>query len=163
VAHCLSITRIPDQLLQEIALPASSVTAERFLHPLHAILLAFPVAFSFAAVLSDITYLNSAVVQWSHFSAWLIAGTALFGGFVLAWAIVAFLLARRSGRRGRALLYLVLIAVMWVLSVLNSFHHARDGWGSVGALGLTLSIVTALLALAAAWIGHSAVRREVAR
>jgi uncharacterized membrane protein len=142
-------------------LPTPSATAGRFLHPLHAVLLAFPVAFSCAAVASDITYLNSAVVQWSHFSAWLIAGTALFGGLVLAWAVVAFLFARRSGLRGRALTYLVLIAAMWALSVLNSFHHARDAWGSVGTLGLALSIVTALLALLAAFVGHSAVRREV--
>lgn len=147
----------------EIDLPTSSVTAGRLLHPLHAILLAFPVAFSCAAVASDITYLNSAVVQWSHFSAWLIAGTALFGGLVLVWAIASFLFARRSVLRGRALLYLVLIAAMWVLSVLNSFHHARDAWGSVGTLGLAMSIVTAMLALLAAFIGHSAVRREVVR
>jgi uncharacterized membrane protein len=137
------------------------MNAESLLHPLHAILLAFPVAFSCGAVLSDITYLNSAVVQWSHFSAWLIAGTALFGGFVLLWAIINFLISRRSGHRGRALIYLVLIASMWVLSVFNSFHHAGDAWSSVGTLGLVLSIVTALLALAAAWIGYSAVRREV--
>lgn len=142
---------------------ASSPTAERFLHPLHAILLAFPTAFSCSAVLSDITYLNSEVVQWSHFSAWLLFGAALFGGIVLAWAIVAFVLAGPAGRRGRPLVYLVLIAPMWALSVINSFHHARDGWGSVGTFGLVLSIVTALLALAAAWIGYSAGRREVVR
>jgi len=140
-----------------------SVTAERVLHPLHAILLAFPVAFSCGAVLSDIAYLNSAVIQWSNFSAWLIAGTALFGGLVLVWAIAAFVCARRSAGRGRALVYLVLIAVLWVLSVFNSLHHARDAWGSVGTLGLILSIVTALLALAAAWIAYSAPPRAVSR
>jgi uncharacterized membrane protein len=144
-------------------LPAPSATAERFLNPLHAILLAFPVALSCAAVASDITYLNSAVIQWTNFSAWLVAGTALFGGLVLAWAIVAFLFARRSGWRGRALAYLVTVAAMWVLSVVNSLHHARDAWASVGTLGLVLSIATALLALIAAWIGHAAVRREVVR
>ena len=145
----------------ETVVPVSTVTATRLLHPLHAVLLAFPVAFSCAAVASDVTYLNSEVVQWSHFSAWLIAGTALFGGLVLLWAVVAFLFARRSGLQGRALTYLVLVAAMWVLSVLNSLHHARDAWGSVGTLGLALSIVTALLALIAAFVGHSAVRREV--
>ena len=144
-------------------LPASSATAERILSPLHAILLAFPLAFSCAAVASDITYLNSAVVQWSHFSAWLVAGTALFGGLLLAWAIVAFAFARRSALRGRALAYLVTVAAMWALSVVNSLHHARDAWGSVGTLGLVLSIATALLALIASWIGHSAVRREATR
>ena len=140
-----------------------SATLGRFLHPLHVILLAFPLALSWAAVASDITYLNSAVVQWSHFSAWLIAGTALFGGLVLLWAIVAVVLTRRSAYRGRALAYLVLIAAMFVLSVVNSLHHARDAWGSVGTAGLVMSVVTALLALIAAWIGYSAVNREIVR
>jgi uncharacterized membrane protein len=137
--------------------------ADRSLNPLHAILLAFPVAFSCAAVASDVTYLNSEVVQWSHFSAWLIAGTALFGGLVLAWAIAAFVAGRSSARRGRALGYLAAVAAMWLLSVLNSLHHARDAWGSVGTLGLGMSIVTALLALIAAWIGYSGIQREDAR
>lgn len=144
-------------------LPAPSPTAGPFLHPLHAILLAFPFAFSFAAVASDITYLNSAVVQWSHFSAWLVAGTALFGGLVLVWAIIAFVFARRSANRGRALAYLVLITAMWVLGVVNSLHHARDAWGSVGTAGLVMSVVTAMLALIAAWIGYSAGAREIVR
>ena len=136
---------------------------EGFLSPFHAILLAFPVAFSWGAIASDITYLNSEVVQWSHFSAWLIAGTALFGGLVLVWAILAFAFSGRGRRGGRRLAYLILIAAMWVLSVLNSFHHARDAWGSVGTLGLAMSVVTALLALVAAWIGYSGMRREVPR
>lgn len=141
-------------------MPASSAIAGSFLHPLHGILLAFPIALSWSAVATDITYLNSAVVQWSHFSAWLLAGTALFGGIVLAWSLVAFWLARRTPRRLRSLVYLVLIAAMWVLSVINSFHHAGDAWASVGTTGLVLSIVIALLATAAGLIGYSAVRGE---
>ena len=142
-------------------MPASSAIAERSLNPLHSILLGFPVAFACAAVASDITYLNSAVMQWSNFSAWLIAGTAFFGGLVLAWAILAFLLARRTPYRGRALAYLIVVAAMWVLSMINSLHHARDAWGSVGTLGLVMSMLTALLALTAAWLGYSGVRREI--
>lgn len=144
-------------------MPAPSATAGPLLNPLHAILLAFPVALSCAAVATDITYLNSAVVQWSNFSAWLIAGTALFGGLVLVWAIVSFLFARHSGWRGRTLVYLVVVAIMWLLSVVNSLHHANDAWASVGTFGLIMSIVTALLALVAAWIGYSGVRREAVR
>jgi uncharacterized membrane protein len=36
--------------------------------PLHALLLAFPVALFASALLSDITYLKSAEIQWSNFS-----------------------------------------------------------------------------------------------
>lgn len=144
-------------------MPASSANAARFLHPLHAILLSFPIALSWSAVATDITYLNSAVVQWSHFSAWLLAGTAFFGGLVLAWAMVVFWLARRSPMRGRSLAYLIAIAVMWLLSVINSFHHAGDAWASVGTTGLVLSIAIAVLALAAGLIGHWGVRGETGR
>lgn len=127
------------------------------LHPLHAILLAFPIALFAGAMAADITYLNSAEMQWSNFAAWLIAGAVLFGGFVLVWAIVAFLRLRAAPGRGRALIYLALVAVMWIAGLFNAFQHSRDGWSSVGTAGLLLSILSTLLALAAGWIGHSAI------
>lgn len=135
-----------------------------FLHPLHAILLAFPIALFAGGLASDITYLNSAVIQWSNFSSWLIAGALVFGGFTIAWAIVLLFTYRSTGLRGRAAIFLGLLVVMWVAGLINAFQHSRDGWSSVGTTGLVLSIVTTVLALAAGWIGYSAVRvREIAR
>lgn len=121
------------------------------LHPLHAILLAFPIALFSGALAADITYLNTAEIQWSNFSAWMIAGGLLIGAPVLPWAVLIFLRGRRRG----ALAYLLLVGAMWVLGLVNAFQHSRDGWASVGTTGLVLSILTTLLALAAAWIGHS--------
>ena len=126
------------------------------LHPLHAILLAFPIALFSAGLASDIAYLNTSVIQWSNVSAWLIAGAELFGGLVLIWAIVCFLTARSRPYRGRALAYLIVVAVMWLAGLLNAFNHSQDAWSSVGTLGLLLSIVTTILALVAGWIGYAA-------
>lgn len=138
--------------------------AAPLLHPLHAILLAFPIALFSGALAADITYLNTAVIQWSNFSAWLIAGALLFGGLALAWAIVLVFTHRTAGLRGRALLFLVLLAVMWIAGLINAFQHSRDAWSSVGTTGLILSIVSTVLALVAGWIGYSAARgREVVR
>jgi uncharacterized membrane protein len=103
------------------------------------------------------------VVQWSHFSAWLIAGTALFGGLTLAWALVSYWLGRRNAPPRRRLIYLVIVAVMFVLSVINSFQHAGDAWASVGTAGLLMSIITAVLALVSGWIAYSARAVEVVR
>lgn len=131
-----------------------------FLHPLHGIFLAFPIALFSGALASDITYLNTAVIAWSNFSAWMISGALVFGGFALAWAVVMTL--RRRSRR--VLLYLGLLAVMWVAGVINALQHSRDGWSSVETTGLVLSIVSTLLALAAGWIGYSSTLfREVAQ
>ncbi|URW74662.1 hypothetical protein M9980_08735 [Sphingomonas donggukensis] len=124
------------------------------LHPLHAILLAFPIALFTGAVLSDVTYLNSAEMQWSNFSAWLITFALVFGGPVVLWALIDLI---RAGNRGPARLYLVLVAVMWVLGLVNAFKHSQDAWSSVGAPGLILSILCAALALVAGWIAYSPV------
>ena len=120
--------------------------------PLHAILLAFPVALYPAALVSDITYLNTAVIQWSNFSSWLIAGADFFTGIVLAWAVFSLFFERERHIRRRGIVYVVVIAVMFLAGVLNAFQHARDGWHSVGTLGLALSILCTVLAFVAAFI-----------
>ena len=122
--------------------------------PLHAILLAFPVALYPSALLSDITYLNTAVIQWTNFSSWLIAGADVFAGLLLAWALFGLFFGRARHARGRGLLYLLSVAARFVAGVVNAFQHARDGWHSVGTLGLVLSIICTVLAFAAAFIAY---------
>ena len=122
--------------------------------PLHAILLAFPVALYPSALLSDIAYYNTAEIQWANFSSWLLVGANFFSGLVLAWAILSLFLGRARYAKGRGILYLALIAATFIAGVVNSFQHARDGWHSVGTLGLVLSAVCTLLILGAAFIAH---------
>ena len=123
-------------------------------NPLHAILLAFPVALYPSALLSDVTYYNTAEIQWSNFSSWLLVGANFFAGLVLAWAIVGLFVGRARHSKGRGLVYLGVIGVMFIAGVVNSFQHARDGWHSVGTLGLILSLVCTALALVAAFLAH---------
>ena len=132
--------------------PAS---ARHVLNPLHAILLGFPAALFAAAGVCDITYLRTAEIQWSNFSAWLIAGGLLAGAVVVLWAIANLIRTRSPAPRGRPLAYLLLLAAMWVTGFVDALLHSRDAWYSVMATGLVLSIAATLLALAAAWIGHS--------
>lgn len=125
------------------------------LMPLNALLLAFPIALFTAALVTDIAYLRSAEIQWTNFSAWLITGALVFGGVVLALALIGLLVAGRASRRTEHVVYALLLAVMWVLGLINAFQHSRDAWSSVGVAGLILSILTSLLALAAGWIAYS--------
>ncbi|GAA0867495.1 hypothetical protein GCM10009116_00560 [Brevundimonas basaltis] len=133
-------------------------------HPIHAILLGFPISLFTAAMVTDIVYLRTAEIQWTNFSAWLITGGLFFGGLVLAWALIALVLRLRSSFHLPGLIYPALLAVMWVLGLINIFKHSQDGWSSVGAFGLTLSVLCALLALAAGFVAYSGItEREVAR
>ena len=56
--------------------------------------------------------------------------------------------------RRRGIVYLVVVAVMFLAGVLNAFQHARDGWHSVGTLGLALSVLCSILAFVAAFIAY---------
>lgn len=126
------------------------------LHPLHAILLAFPLPLFLGALLSDLAYQASFNVQWANFSSWLIAGGLFFGGFALLWALVA-LFVGETARTRQPLVYFVVLLVMWVIGFINALVHAKDAWATMPE-GLYLSVITTLLALIAAWIGYSGFR-----
>lgn len=125
----------------------------RPLHPLHAILLAFPLPLFLGALLSDLAYRSTFHVQWANFSSWLIAGGLFVGAFAVLWALVD-LFRRETASRGRRIAYFVVLLVMWGLGFINALVHAKDAWATMPE-GLYLSVITTLLALVATWIGYS--------
>ncbi|MDO9586601.1 MAG: hypothetical protein Q7J13_01575 [Brevundimonas sp.] len=131
---------------------------------LHGLLLAFPIALFTSALITDIAYLRTAQIQWTNFSAWLIAGALVGGGAVLAWSLIRLLLAWRTPARRVRAIYAAVVAVMWGLGLINAFKHSQDAWSSVGAFGVTLSLICTLLALTAGAIAFSGwLDREVVR
>ena len=133
----------------------------RALHPLHAILLAFPLPLFLGTLLSDLAYSSTYEVQWTNFASWLIAGAMLTGALVTLWALIECLVSGRQ-RTGKHFAYLVVLLVMMAVGFINALVHAKDGWAAMPA-GLWLSVVVTLLALIASWIGYAGLRaREVA-
>lgn len=112
-----------------------------------------------AALASDITYLNSAQIQWTNFSAWLISGGLLGGGCALIWSIIA-LFRRRGSAKSRLAIVAVMLGLMVIAGLINAFQHSRDGWSSVGTTGLILSIISSILAVSAGWIACAAYRED---
>jgi uncharacterized membrane protein len=131
---------------------------ERPLHPLHAIFLAFPLPLFLGALFSDLAYRGSFQVQWLNFSSWLIAGGLLVGAFALLWGLIA-MFRSAAARRGKIIIYVAALLLMWVLGLVNAFVHAKDAWATMPE-GLYLSMIVTLLALIAAWIGYSGLHAE---
>jgi len=107
------------------------------------------------AMLSDIAYFKTYEIQWSNFSAWLIAGGLVFCGLALLFAVVN--LIRAQHRKGRPLVYFALLLATWLLGFINALEHAKDAWATMPQ-GLVLSVIVTLLACAATWIGLSNLR-----
>ncbi|MFD2191148.1 DUF2231 domain-containing protein [Pistricoccus aurantiacus] len=129
-------------------------TAERSyrsgLHPLHGVLLAGTLPLFLGAALSDYAYASTYYIQWTHFASWLIAGGLVFNGLAFLFALIG--LFRADGRRRLSLIYCVLLLVTWILGFINALVHARDAWGMMPT-GFVLSIIVAVLACAAIWLG----------
>jgi uncharacterized membrane protein len=121
-------------------------------NPLHAILLAGTVPLFLGALLSDIAYFRSYQIQWSNFSSWLIVGGLVFCGLALLFALVN--LIRVDQKKGRPLIYFLLLLATWVLGFINALEHAKDAWATMPQ-GLVLSVIATLLACVTTWIGLS--------
>jgi len=122
---------------------------------LHAILLAGTVPLFLGAMLSDIAYFRSYEIQWSNFSSWLIAAGLVFCGLAIVFALVN--LARATHKKGRPLIYFLLLAATWILGFINALEHAKDAWATM-PVGLILSVIVTVLAFAASWIGFTNLR-----
>jgi uncharacterized membrane protein len=118
--------------------------------PLHPGFVAIGSALLIGALVTDVMYYQTSLMQWANFSTWLIAAglvVALVSAIVL---VIDFLI----GRTGRILwLSFGAVAAAALLSLLNEFVHTRDAWTSVVPQGIALSVVVTILLLIGALRG----------
>ena len=117
--------------------------------PIYLLLFPIPVVCFIAALATDIAYAATAYLMWLHFSEWLIAAGILFGALAALALLVEFFATAGIRRGWPGWTHLVLLCAALLVELCNSFVHTIDGWTSVVPKGMILSIIGALLALAA--------------
>jgi uncharacterized membrane protein len=122
--------------------------------PIHAMLVPFPIVCFVGALITDIAYANTAVVQWTNFSQWLLAFGTLFAGIAAVFGLIDFFFGSRGDRPTIGWIHLAGNLTLFVVALFNNLVHARDGWTSVVPTGLTLSIITVLLLIVTGHLGH---------
>lgn len=122
-------------------------------HPIHAMLVPFPIVCFTLALVTDITYWQTSYLMWTEFSAWLLLAGIVSGTIAALFGIVDFL-ARPGIRNYRAAwIHGAGNAVVLILAFFNNLIHARDGWTSVVPWGLTLSALTVVVMFVTGWLG----------
>lgn len=130
-----------------------SIPPSYAVHPLHAIFLAGALPLFVGALLGDVAYFLSYEIQWKNFASWLLVGGLIFGAIALLCALVE-LLSPYYRSRSKSIYILVLLGA-WIVGLINVLIHAQDAWQSM-PLGLVLSIITAILMIAATALGFFA-------
>jgi uncharacterized membrane protein len=117
-------------------------------HPilLHPIFIGPGATLLIAALVTDIFYSQTSLIQWSNFSTWLI-----LGGLLLALvAAILLVIDIALGHTGPiSWLDLSLLSLAVVLSIFNELVHTRDAWTTVVPTGITLSVIVTILLLIA--------------
>jgi len=124
--------------------PVASVTRTIYL-----LLFPIPIVCFLGALVTDIAYSASAFLMWLHFSEWLIAVGLAFGALAALVLLIEFFASRaiRAGALGWS--HLVLFYAALIVELFNAFVHTADGWTAVVPTGMILSVIGAILALAA--------------
>jgi uncharacterized membrane protein len=127
-------------------------TAAMLGHPIHPILVSFPISFLSGALLSDLAYLFLREPFWAQASLWLVAAGVVSGLLAAIFGLTDFLTIRRA-RHATGWIHLIgnLLAVLLSLGSLIIRLGNREG--AVVPLGLALSAIVAGILLVTGWMG----------
>jgi len=130
-------------------------------HPLHPMIVPFPIAFFLAALVSDVVYLSNGRSGFAEASVWLI-GAGLAAALLAAVLGLADFLGDRMVRGMRtAWLHMVGNVLAVAIEAVSLYVRSTQGMeASVAPTGVTLSAVTAVILLGTGWLGGELVYRH---
>lgn len=116
---------------------------------LYRMIFPIPIVCFLAALASDIGYASSANLMYLHFSEWLIAA-GLAVGAVAALVLLVVVIGNAAMRARVGWVHLVVFYAALAVELVNALVHTVDGWTAVVWNGMILSVLGAILGLAAA-------------
>jgi uncharacterized membrane protein len=135
-------------------------TARIARHPIHPMLVPFPIVCFVGTLLTDLAYWRTADMMWANFSAWLLTVGVIMGWLAALAGLIDFLGDRLIRELAPARLHALGNVVALALATLNMLVHTRDAWTSVVPWGLVLSAAVVLILLFTGWMGWSMVYRH---
>ena len=135
-------------------------TARVARHPIHPMLVPFPIVCFIGALITDITYWRTAEIMWADMSAWLLMVGLIMGVLAGIAGLIDFLGDRLIRAQTPAWPHMIGNLLALVLAFFNNLVHTRDAWTSVVPTGLILSLVTVLILPITGWLGWSLVYRH---
>lgn len=129
-------------------------------HPIHPMLVPFPIACFVGTLLTDIAYWRTGEMMWSNFSAWLLTAGLVFGVLAAIAGFIDFLAGPAIRTLRPAWWHMLGNVLVMVLSFFNALVHTHDGWTSVVPTGLILSAIVVVILLFTGWMGWEMVYRH---
>ena len=128
-------------------------TAQIAGHPLHPMLIPFPVAFLVATFVCDLIFWRTGNPAWSTASLWLLGAALIMAALAAVAGLTDFLGDQRIRDLGAAWHHLIGNVIAVLLSLWNWYRRYEAGEAAVLPVGLILSGIVVLILLYTGWRG----------
>lgn len=129
-------------------------------HPLHPMLIPFPIAFLVGTLVSDIVYWQSGSAFWASASLYLLSAALVMALLAAAAGLTDFLGDRRIRMISHAWQHMIGNITVVLLSAINLWVRLDDPQGGILPFGLALSAAVGLLLIFTGWRGGDLVYRH---
>lgn len=129
-------------------------------HPLHPLIVTFPIAFLTGALATDVVYWLTDDVFWARASFWLIAVGLATGLVAAVTGLADFLRIERVRQHSAGWIHLVGNVIALGLSIANFLLRLNNHAGAILPLGLILSLLVASLLGLTGWYGAELIYRH---
>ncbi|WP_425450057.1 DUF2231 domain-containing protein [Virgifigura deserti] len=132
--------------------PAPSTAAIRS-HPIHPMLIPFPLAFLVGVLLTDLAYWATSDPFWARASLWLVGAGVVSGLIAAAFGLVDFFTIRRARDHAIGWIHFLGNATALILSLVNWLLRFDDPAAAILPWGLLLSVIVAAILGVTGWAG----------
>lgn len=122
-------------------------------HPIHPMIIPFPIAFLVGALVTDIIYVMQDQIAWAQFSYWLILAGLITGAVAAIFGLIDFIALEQARRHKAGWLHFLGNGVVLLLALVNLLLRNPGGSEGIMPWGLTLSVIIALLLVVTGWLG----------
>ena len=143
-----------------MASPNPQSTAQIAGHPLHPMLIPFPVAFLVATFVCDLIFWRTGNPAWSTASLWLLGAALIMAALAAVAGLIDFLGDQRIRDLGAAWHHMIGNVMAVLLSLWNWYRRYEAGDAAVLPVGLILSGIVVLILLYTGWRGWEMVYRH---
>jgi uncharacterized membrane protein len=130
-------------------------------HPMHPMIVPFPIAFFVATLATDIGYLRTGGPGWAEASMWLLGAGLAMALLAAVLGFTDFFGEQRVRRIREAWMHMGGNLVAVILAAVSFYLRATQGAeAAVAPIGVTLSVVVAGLLVFTGWMGGALVYRH---
>lgn len=122
-------------------------------HPIHPMLVAFPIAFLLGGLASDLAFWWTGDPFWARMSLWIIGAGMVMGAVAALAGTLDFMIVREIRHHVTSWSHFLAAVMMLALTAANWWMRVPDPEAGLLPWGLFLSAVSALSLSVAGWLG----------